>query len=142
MIGNIVGAFLFSLACAALFVVAYLGPFGTMLSDDIEIVSGKKAARRRWKISKGNFIQKLFYVRFIDKIKKWHYFLLICFMISFPIAVISFDILIIFGNNIIIRYILIVSGGICLLSTIIDSFDRHNLYWYSVRRRPRKQGKR
>lgn len=142
MAGSIIGAFFLTLACVALFFVAYWGPFGTMLSDDIEIISGKKAARSRWKISKGNFIQKLFYVGFIDKIKKWHYFLLICFMMTFPVTVVLCDILIIIGNNLIIRYVLIVSGCICLLSSVIASFERYGLYWYSVKRRPKKEGKK
>lgn len=143
MISKIFGAILVTISGCILFIIAYLGPIGTMLNDDIEIVSGKKAARRRWKNSTENAIKKFLYLGFIKNIKRRHYFIFVCYAISFPICIILCDVLIILGKHGLLRNIFIIFLSISLISLMLASFSHYKQYKGNiVRRRPKKVGKR
>ena len=143
MFGKIISAFFLIVMGVALFFIDYFGPFSKMLEDDIEIVSGKKAARRRWKNDKYKLIEKFFYIGYLDKVKRWHYILFIIYVVAFLVCVIFGAILIITGNkNDLLRDIFIIGIVIAGLTSGIAAFDRFSLYKGNVvRRRPKKEGK-
>lgn len=143
MVSKIIGAIILTVGGSFLYIINYLGPIGTMLNDDIEVISGKKAARRRWKNSNGNIIKKFLYFGYTDKIKRRHYFTFICYAISFPICIILCDILIILGMNVILRNIFIIFVLISSISLLLASFSHYKQYrGNKVRRRPKKVGKK
>lgn len=141
MWGKIFGVLFLILGGIVWSVFEYLG-FGRMLDDDIEVVSGKKAAKRRWKNCNGNFFSKLFYIGYVDEVKKWHYAIFLCYMVSYPLFLLSCILLVILGDIHILRYVMIVLFIIWFLPSSIAAFDRYGLYRENlVRPRPKKIGK-
>lgn len=124
-----------------LFAMLYLGPFGVMLSDDIEIYHGKNLARHRWKLSKGNFFNKLLYLEHKEHLVKWHYYLFISFLVSYTAFVICFNILILVFNET-LQTLLLILSTICCVTVGISLSVRWSLYSGNiVRRRPKKRKK-
>jgi len=122
-----------------LFAMLYLGPFGVMLSDDIEIYHGKNLARHRWKLSKGNFLSKLLYLEHRKHLVKWHYYLFICFLVSYIAFVVCFNIMIfVFTET--LQIISLILSTICCVTVGISFSVRWYLYSGNiVRRRPKKK---
>lgn len=138
MIDKILAVSVVTLLLMGCFVIAYLGAFYVTLSDDIEVNRGKKALKNKRKQYKG-FWKKFFFLDFKEHIKKWHYFLFICFLVLFPVTLIFIDLLILFDKSI-FRVLMLIFGIPCVATILISSFSRWSLYRGNIiRRRPPKK---
>lgn len=137
MLTRIIGLILYLVFGSAFFVIGYLG-FSGMLSDDIEIATGKKS-RHRWKTSKEPFFHKFLFLHFISDIPKWHYAAFILFIISCISTFLLLSIRSLVPFSLVLNDVLSTVAILCLISVGISAFSHWTLYRGNViRRRPKK----
>ena len=118
--------FFTSLFLLALYILSYYGAFYVCLSDDVEFNYGKNRMKNRRKKQKG-FLKKFLFLDIKNEVIQWHYIAFWVNLISFIIALIAWNIYIIYINEV-IKIILIITGVIFFLTSTIITFVRWPLY--------------
>ena len=104
------------------FILAYYVAFGGMFASDIRANAGRRTLRRARKKYKG-FWKKFLYLDFKDRISRWHYFVFILFMVSFPLTIVFMN-LAEFSNNQLFRELMKISCIPCFISLMIALWGR------------------
>jgi len=140
MMGIIFETLLVNVLFACGFIITYRGAFCVTLSDDIEISAGKKTLRKIHK-KHNNFWKKFMFLHFKEHINRYHYILFLCFIVSYPIAMVFLNLLIIFDTQI-FRVLFLSFCSISFFASMLSSFVRWGLYRGNiVRPRPPKRKK-
>ena len=116
--------------------------FSVLLSDDIEIYSGK-STRKKWSREK-NMLRKYLFWDYRQHIIWWHYVLLWVYIVSCILSVPALILYDIFSGTEffpVSRTIALIVDYTALLSLGIALFIRYPLYWGRIRKRPKKATK-
>lgn len=136
--GKVAAAVFVNILFFSAFIFIYFGAFYSTLADDIEISAGRKTLRKIRK-KHSEFWEKFMFIHFFKHISKYHYFLFLCFIITYPIAVILLNLIIIFNTKL-SKTLFLGFGTISFVAIMLSTFARWNLYRGNiVRRRPKRK---
>lgn len=120
---------LLSFMLISYYLITYFGAFSVCFSDDLEFYRKKRMKNVRKKLGKTQkgFLRKFLFLDIRKEVVPWHYAMFWVNLIASIVVLISFNVFIACGNEI-VRIILLTAIGISFLTCTIIAFVRWPLY--------------
>lgn len=110
------------------YLITYFGVFSVCFSDDLEFCGRKRMKMRNLRKKRNeSFLRKFLFLDIRKEVVPWHYAMFWINLIASIVVLISFNVFIACGNEI-VRTILLIAIGISFLTCTIIAFVRWPLY--------------